>query len=52
MYSLVTSGDLSLDTFFFTQCVHEITEGRAREDIWSSVNYVLFYVDLQKEPID
>ena len=37
------SGDLfSLDTILLTQFVHEITEGEAREEIWSSVNYLFF----------
>ena len=32
----------SLDAFLFTQSVHEMTEGEAREEIWSSVNYLFF----------
>ena len=34
--------DFSLDATLFTQSVHEITEGKAREEIWSSVNYLFF----------
>ena len=33
------SCDLSLDAVLFTQFVCEITEGEAREEIWSSVHY-------------
>ena len=34
--------DLPLDIMLFTQFVHKITEGKAREEIWSSVNYLVF----------
>lgn len=34
--------DLPLGIMLFTQFVHKITEGTAREEIWSSVNYVVF----------
>lgn len=33
-----TLHDLSLDTALFTQFICEISEGEAREVIWSSVN--------------
>ena len=36
---LSTSCDFSLDAILFTQFVHEVTEGEAREEIWSSVTY-------------
>ena len=39
---LLTPCDLSLDAILFTQFVWEITEGGAREEIWSSVNYLFF----------
>ena len=39
---LLTSCDLSFNTILFTQFVHEITEGEAREEIRSSVNYLFF----------
>ena len=32
--------DLSLDAILFTQFVHKITEEEAKEEIWSSVNYL------------
>ena len=34
--------DLPLDIMLFTQFVHKITEEKAREEIWSSVNYLVF----------
>ena len=37
-----TSYDFSLDALLCTQSVHEMTEGEAREEIWSSVNYLFF----------
>ena len=46
---LATSCGLCLDIFLFTQFVrmvffffHEVTEGKAREETWSSVNYLFF----------
>ena len=43
MYAgLSPSCDFSLDALLFTQFVLEVTEGEAREDIWSSVNYLFF----------
>lgn len=33
---------LSLDAILFTQFFHELTEGESREEIWSSVYYVVF----------
>ena len=40
--ALSTSRDFSLHVFLFTQFVHKTTEGEAREEIWSSVNYSFF----------
>ena len=37
-----TSYDFSVDALLFTQSVHEMTEGEAGEEIWSSVNYLFF----------
>ena len=37
-----TSCDFSFGTILFTQFVHEITGGEAREEIWPSVNYFVF----------
>ena len=37
-----TSHDFSVDALLFTQSVHEMTEGEAGEEIWSSVNYLFF----------
>ena len=42
---LLTSCYFSLDALLFTQFVHtvgKITEGKAREEIWSSVSYLFF----------
>ena len=36
------SYDLSVYGVLFTQFVHKITEGKAGEEIWSSVNYLFF----------
>ena len=33
---------LPLDIILFTQFFHEITEGEAKKEIWSSVNYLCF----------
>ena len=39
---LSTPCDLSLNAILFTQFVHKIAEGEAKEEIWSSVNYLFF----------
>ena len=39
---LSTLCDLPLDAVLFTQFACEITEGEAKEEIWSSVNYLFF----------
>ena len=42
----LTSCDLSFDAIcsysLLTQFVREVTEGEAREKIWSSINYLFF----------
>ena len=38
--ALSTSRDFSLDALLFTQFIREITEREAREEIWSTVNYL------------
>ena len=40
--ALSTSRDFSLDALLFTQFVRKTTEREAREEIWSSVNYLFF----------
>lgn len=42
LHCMHTPCDLSLDVILFTQSLCEITEGDAREEIQSSVNYLFF----------
>ena len=46
---LLTTCDPSLDVILFTQFAHEITEGEAGEEIWSSADY-LFLVSMSLIP--
>ena len=39
---LLIPRDLSLDAVLFTQFAGEINDAEAREEIWSSVNYLFF----------
>ena len=39
---LSSSYNLFLDAVLFTQFVHEITKGKAKEEMWSSVTYLFF----------
>ena len=39
---LWTPLNIPLDVILFIQFVHQITEVEAREEIWSSVNYLFF----------
>ena len=39
---LLTARFFFFNAILFTQLVHEITEGEAREEIWSFVNYLFF----------
>ena len=39
---LLIPHDLLLDIFLFTQFISEITKGEAKEETWSSVNYLFF----------